>query len=292
MPDTTAIHHSPAVQPLDSAALGPYQPLDTATLQLWAAHAPADSAARAVALMPVVVPPPPGREAGLAPRPRPSYGIADESMTAVIVAILMAVIMALRHGRHLISSVGAELLTIRPYIKNFDERTSGESRLMALAIVQLAVFIGLLLQSFADSTPASAVNAPPIAVAAIFTALSAGLIIFQYSAYWTVAYAFAADTQRHMWLRSFNACQILISFALAIPALAAISYPDSAHAMVITALIAYIALKTIFMYKGFRIFYNNLISLIYFILYLCALEIVPAVLLIHFTTDIARSIQL
>ncbi|MDE5596138.1 MAG: DUF4271 domain-containing protein, partial [Muribaculaceae bacterium] len=32
-----------------------------------------------------------------------------------------------------------------------------------------------------------------------------------------------------------------------------------------------------FIWKGFSIFYNNIFSLVYFILYLCALEIIPLI---------------
>ena len=42
--------------------------------------------------------------------------------------------------------------------------------------------------------------------------------------------------------------------------------------------IIYISCRIVFICKGFRIFFNNLVSLLYFILYLCSVEIVPVIL--------------
>ncbi|MDE6061420.1 MAG: DUF4271 domain-containing protein, partial [Duncaniella sp.] len=49
--------------------------------------------------------------------------------------------------------------------------------------------------------------------------------------------------------------------------------------VVTIAIICYVLVRLIFIFKGFRLFYDNFGSLLYFILYLCTLEIVPPVLL-------------
>lgn len=43
----------------------------------------------------------------------------------------------------------------------------------------------------------------------------------------------------------------------------------------VVAAAAYIAARVTFIAKGFRLFYDNFLSLLYFILYFCTLEIAP-----------------
>ncbi|MDE6169760.1 MAG: DUF4271 domain-containing protein, partial [Duncaniella sp.] len=45
------------------------------------------------------------------------------------------------------------------------------------------------------------------------------------------------------------------------------------------AVVFYFLTRILFICKGFRLFYDNFGSLLYFILYLCTLEIVPLVLI-------------
>ena len=49
--------------------------------------------------------------------------------------------------------------------------------------------------------------------------------------------------------------------------------------MVATGSVLYLVVRLIFICKGFRLFYDNLLSSVYFILYLCTLEIAPLILL-------------
>lgn len=45
--------------------------------------------------------------------------------------------------------------------------------------------------------------------------------------------------------------------------------------MFVTAALIYLISRILFIYKGFKIFYRNILDLFYFIVYLCALEITP-----------------
>jgi len=53
----------------------------------------------------------------------------------------------------------------------------------------------------------------------------------------------------------------------------------------------YLVARLIFIIKGIRIFYSNLTSIVYFILYLCAVEIVPVVVMATVTIWISGILQ-
>ncbi|MCH5320108.1 MAG: DUF4271 domain-containing protein, partial [Paramuribaculum sp.] len=47
------------------------------------------------------------------------------------------------------------------------------------------------------------------------------------------------------------------------------------------AMVLYVLARIMFIVKGFRIFYTNSASIVYFILYLCSLEIVPVTIFFY-----------
>ena len=110
-------------------------------------------------------------------------------------------------------------------------------------------------------------------------ALCGAFYLLQIITYWCVGYAFTTSSGRKMWLRGFYAVQTFLGFGLAIPALVTVFYPDAARLAVTIGAILYIFSRIVFISKGFRIFYQNYWSLLYFILYLCTLEITPLVII-------------
>ncbi|MBR5727625.1 MAG: DUF4271 domain-containing protein, partial [Muribaculaceae bacterium] len=54
--------------------------------------------------------------------------------------------------------------------------------------------------------------------------------------------------------------------------------------------ILYICARFIFIFKGIRIFYSNLLSILYFILYLCGVEIVPLIVIYGITINLCKHI--
>lgn len=233
----------------------------------------------------VAPPPPPAWTTGLEPAPLARRADADPVLSASIVILLLVMMMCIRHSRRLIPAMIKDLLSVRTRKKSFDEHTANESRVIILFGIQFTVFAGILLSAGADI----ATGHPPLtdtAMTLLPTLTLCGIYyIFQICAYWTVGFAFATSTGRRLWLRGFNASQSLLGFAMAIPALLVVFYPDAADGALTTAATFYVFARLIFIFKGLRIFYQNFYSLLYFILYLCTLEIIP--LIVVFKTAIA-----
>jgi len=61
--------------------------------------------------------------------------------------------------------------------------------------------------------------------------------------------------------------------------------------MLLVAAGLYICARLVFICKGFRIFYGNLSSIVYFLLYLCAVEMVPLALVAGLTYWISGILQ-
>lgn len=103
--------------------------------------------------------------------------------------------------------------------------------------------------------------------------------LWQLAAYGTVGSIFADKVSARMWMKGFNASQSLLSMLIVVPAIVVLFNPSASHVILLMGAIFYFLARLAFICKGFRLFYDNFGSLLYFILYLCSLEIVPLVLL-------------
>ncbi|MDE6121439.1 MAG: DUF4271 domain-containing protein, partial [Muribaculaceae bacterium] len=135
-------------------------------------------------------------------------------------------------------------------------------------------------------------NLPALPSPSVFSgaAKAMGLLgayyIFQLIIYNLTGYAFSDSTGRKQWVQGFAAAQAIAGLGLIVPALLLVEMPQWHNVLIILALAIYFATRIIFIAKGFRIFYRNSWSVLYFILYLCSLEIIPPVGIYFFMKNI------
>ena len=220
---------------------------------------------------------PPAWTHGHEPSPRIIHPAGHSVVLGMLALLFVACLMAYSHfGRALTSNI-QDLWSVRRRQNAFDDGSPGRRRVAMLLALQFAACGGVLL--YAALSPGTS----PDAAAALADTLrmmgvAAAYYVFQLCAYATVGYAFAPDASRaRQWLDGFTSSQGLAGVVLILPTLGIVFYPDAAAAMLIAAACVYICARLIFIAKGFRIFYTGVPSLVYFILYLCTLEIVPAI---------------
>ena len=107
----------------------------------------------------------------------------------------------------------------------------------------------------------------------------------------TLGYVFADSVNAGLLRRGFNASQILLGFLLAVPAFISLFYPSLVTAMFVLSGVLYVITRICYVSKGFRIFYHNLPSLLYFILYLCTLEIIPVIIVCLLAREICVNLN-
>ncbi|MCD8385975.1 MAG: DUF4271 domain-containing protein [Bacteroidales bacterium] len=225
--------------------------------------------------------------------------IGDNSgVLAIVSCIFILMMLGYKQCRRLFSSLGHQLWGMRRRANVFDPHTSNETRYIVLMAVQWCVYTGLLLYSgisVASADSALGVHALLLpGKAFVHTGLLIGLMavyyVVQYGVYQLLGYTFSDSAGRRLFVKGFEASQLLLGFALIIPALVAIFYPDAAAVCVVIGISLYIVARVIFIAKGFRIFYTNFGSLLYFILYLCTLEIIPLILVCQIALFLVNSL--
>lgn len=200
----------------------------------------------------------------------------DSGIITLLVISFFLVALGFKHCSRLFRTFTQDLWTVRRRANVFDDHTANETQVLISLIFQTCVYESLLLLASVGSTGTIAVeNIFPVTLA--FIGITGALYLFQLMTYGIIGYVFSDKTGTSQWIRGFNASQSLLGFTLIVPALFTIFYPTTSHAMLIVAVILYITARIVFICKGFRIFYHNFPSLLYFILYLCAVEIIPVI---------------
>lgn len=232
----------------------------------------------------------PAWQEGIGGTPRPEHIGNNSWIMAAISIMFIVMLLCLRHYRRVFSTLAQELWSIRHRANVFDEPTSNDTRVMVILSLQCAMCMGLLSYCFIDTRSSS----PPGDILPCVLSLTATFIayyLFQLAAYGVVGYVFTTPENRLHWLHGFTASQSLLGVSLMLPASVAIFYPTAADYMLIVAGSMYVVARLMFIIKGFRIFYNKIPSLLYFILYLCTLEIIPIFLVYSFALYIVNNVK-
>lgn len=212
---------------------------------------------------------------GLEPVERTQLPGYNSTIVTIMLALFVLVVSNFKHYSVFIKSVTQDLLTVRRRTNIFNDNTINESRLMFSLIMVVCFSEAVLLFSRIYT------HSPGLSVLPLMLGLLGATVMYymvQLVAYSVVGNVFTSRGNSEQWVRGFNASQSLLGIALVLPALVTLFYPGLTGGMFTIGIICYISARILFICKGFKIFYQNFFSLIYFILYLCTLEIAPILL--------------
>ena len=216
---------------------------------------------------------------GLEPVERPGHTGHDNGMVTLIVVLMLCICLSFKNIQRLWATIVKRLWNTRSR-RDYDIITSTEKRTLGLMLCVAVIFISLIVNAaFSYMSPQS--HSFTLMTTLCLTALFAVYFLFQYIVYEMIGYSFSSDEGRILWVEGFTAAMTLLGVGLMIPGLMILFYPEVTKTAIIIAGALYVCARIMFICKGFRIFYTNLGSIVYFILYLCALEFVPIALLFY-----------
>ncbi|MDE5554971.1 MAG: DUF4271 domain-containing protein [Muribaculaceae bacterium] len=204
--------------------------------------------------------------------------IGNSGILSIIVLIFLLLSVNFKECSKLFSRFIGQLFNFRKKGEGFDEHTAHETRLTILMVIQFLIYSGivltgacLLIKTKSDGYIGDfTVLMKNIGILAVY-------YIFQLCAFGVLGYTFVSTDETRRFLRSLNASQSMCGIALMIPALLILFYPQDLETLVVIGGLIYLLGRLVFISNGFSIFYKNIFSLVYFILYLCALEIIPLI---------------
>lgn len=227
---------------------------------------------------------------GKEPQSRINHPGHDSGIMIILSITFLLVAFNYSSYRRMLSTYSQSLWNVRRRANAFDDHTTNERSLIAILIFQLCVYAGILISAKINTI--IPINSDKILVTTYsMMGLYGFYYIFQLISYSTVGWVFSDNAGLTQWIKGFNASHIFLGFALIIPTLISIFYPTTTGSMLTIAIILYVIARLMFIFKGFRIFYNNIYSLFYFILYLCTLEIIPVFFVYGIAQKIFGSLQ-
>lgn len=214
---------------------------------------------------------------GIMPELRPASPTSSVWVSSLVLIMLAATLYNLLFTRRLFASFFSDLFGIGKHKNKIEEPTVYESR----AIIVMASFVCIVLGLWL------AVMLTPDLLYRNIGAESMNILLLELGAvavvwymihiigYSVIGWTFNQPQPTAVWIRSFNLSMAIFALLAIFPITAAAYIPQIRNAMDITAAAIFILMLIIPIIKGFRIFYSGYASLLYFILYLFAIEIIP-----------------
>ena len=207
-----------------------------------------------------------------------------------LVLTLLFTLAALRiknSPRHF-KAIWTDLFETRLRSNAFDD-TVDETVLLILLNALWAASAGVLLWALIGMTagynPAwslSVLLPQPVGIA-VCMGVCAIYVTLITTAYWVVGNVFTDSRRAVLWVKGATASTAIGGGLSLPPAFLVLCYPSWTPKLLIIAASVFILCKILFIWKGFRIFFDHLSSWLLFLYYLCSLEIVPLIL-VYFGT--------
>lgn len=217
-------------------------------------------------------------------QPAMSYTPSPLHDTGAMLLLLLSVFLvttSYQKGYKFVENIFHNMFSVRRRENLFDDHTVNEVGIMSVLIFNTGVVEGLLLyyaigHLMPQLLPSMIGNI--FMHVSLFTACAIAFYFLQFALYYVLGFVFGDALSTRLWISGYKASQALLGLLLFPVVVVLLVYPSTLEITLSIAVILYIMARLVFIYKGFRIFFNNLQSVLYFILYLCAVEIVPPIL--------------
>ena len=205
----------------------------------------------------------------------------DTGSVGLVLLVFFFLAISFRGGYKYITDISQYLFSVRKRQNAFESHTMSEAVLMIALIANTCLMCGILFYLGIDYLhPEFLLSQHVFKWVGSLTLLCTTFFIVQLLLYYTLGFVFAHEKEdTRLWLDGFKSSQAILGLVLSPLTFVSLIYPASTPITLIMAIIAYFGARMVFIFKGFRIFFNNFGSYIYFILYLCTLEIVPVFLM-------------
>lgn len=199
---------------------------------------------------------------------------ADPGVALLLIAIFIIVALSYKRGAKYLIHVFGALFKTKRRNSIFDDTTINETQ-MRIALLSLTFFTeGLALyHGLLQPTVYTQTAVLPLLIAC--TLLCCIYYLLQRGIYAVLGYTFADKTHAALFNESFVSVHLIIGLFLTPAALTMIFIPEYTYEALWACILLYATARVIIVIMGIRIFLPLNFEILYIILYLCALEIAP-----------------
>ena len=204
----------------------------------------------------------------------------DDAIALTLLACFFLSSIALARGKKFLSQQVKDFVLHRERTSIFDSSTAADVRYLLVLVLQTCVLSGItFLNYFHDTCPALMDHVSSLLLLGIYVGFCLAYFLLKWLLYMFLGWTFFDKNKTNVWLESYSALIYYVGFALFPFVLFLVYFDLSLTNLVIIGSIILIFTKILMFYKWIKLFFHQFGDLFLLILYFCALEIVPCLLL-------------
>ena len=204
----------------------------------------------------------------------------DDAIALTLLACFFLSSIALARGKKFLSQQVKDFVLHRERTSIFDSSTAADVRYLLVLVLQTCVLSGItFLNYFHDTCPALMDHVSSLLLLGIYVGFCLAYFLLKWLLYMFLGWTFFDKNKTNIWLESYSALIYYVGFALFPFVLFLVYFDLSLTNLVIIGSIILIFTKILMFYKWIKLFFHQFSGLFPLILYFCALEIVPCLLL-------------
>ena len=204
----------------------------------------------------------------------------DDAIALTLLACFFLSSIALARGKKFLSQPVKDFVLHRERTSIFDSSTAADVRYLLVLVLQTCVLSGItFVNYFHDTCPALMDHVSSLLLLGIYVGFCLAYFLLKWLLYMFLGWTFFDKNKTNIWLESYSALIYYVGFALFPFVLFLVYFDLSLTNLVIIGSIILIFTKILMFYKWIKLFFHQFSGLFLLILYFCALEIVPCLLL-------------
>lgn len=204
----------------------------------------------------------------------------DDAIALTLLACFFLSSIALARGKRFLSQQVKDFVLHRERTSIFDSSTAADVRYLLVLVLQTCVLSGItFLNYFHDTSPTLMNQVSPLLLLGIYVGFCLAYFLLKWLIYMFLGWTFFDKNKTNIWLESYSALIYYVGFALFPFVLFLVYFDLSLTNLVIIGSIILIFTKILMFYKWIKLFFHQFSGLFLLILYFCALEILPCLLL-------------
>lgn len=218
-------------------------------------------------------------KAGMQGQPLPYQLRSDAFVTGIILICFVLFSYSLKNGKKYVLQRIKALFQYKERFSLFDDATTSSNRYVFTLTIICCVLSGLYIYEYISETDFMLIRSVSNGLMlGIYIGMSLFYISFKWMAYQFVNWIFFDKERNNYWIQTYFDLVSGISFLLFPVMLLIIYFNLGIQTSKVLIVFLLLFAKILLFYKSIRNFFKHVYGFLHFILYFCALEIIPLIL--------------
>ena len=205
---------------------------------------------------------------------------SSNMVMGMLLVVLFIILISYHKGYKYLANMYHNLFSVRVHENFLNDLTADENQIIAVLTINTCFMQSLLMCAGLNLyLPHLQLMSNVNATVLVLMGIAVAFYLLQMAFYATMGYVFADKKRGAILMAGFKASQALMGILLLPLGAFVVVNPNAASTIIPIAAGVYVLIRFVFIFKGFRIFFNNIASFFFFILYLCTAEVIPLIMI-------------